>query len=83
MDALEDCGGPWGLMELAEGYRKIIAGKELSDEEKEQMEWAEGSSKISVDKARKRLAGPTPEDVSVRIREEAGNFDETSIFRRG
>ncbi len=75
MDAIEDCGGTYGLAQFAEIYQKIIDGKKLTNDEREQLRWWHGTSKLSVDQAKDRLAGPTPEVVSSRLVEAAHEFD--------
>ncbi len=77
MDAIEDCGGPWRLMQFAEIYEKIVTSKKLTGEEKEQLEWCHGSTKLSVTRAKKLLAGPTLEEVSDRILEAMDRFGDS------
>ncbi len=76
MDAIEDCGGTWGLAQFAEIYQKIIDGRKLTKDEKEQLRWCHGTSKLSADEAKDCLAGPTPEEVSARLVEAAHEFDD-------
>ncbi len=81
MDAIEDCGGVWGLGRFAEIYRKITAGEKLSKEEKEQLQWRHGSTRPSIAQAEKHLTGPTPEEIADRVAEVANNFAQTTCFK--
>lgn len=72
IDAMDDCGGPCGLLRLVYLLEQIAEGEKVEGQnEREFLEWAFGEDReLTPEFAKEKLTGPTADEITARLGEE-------------